>query len=527
MERLKAWPSILEYSESSLSTHLDTRLMLIEWLALGIGSLLLIMDIAIYGTDTSHSLGNGPVSTRRKLSVINIVPVVFVLGFRFIHYSFRERPIVKNNSYFLPSLQLCFCLPIFVYETAAPITRNVNLGRVMAVPLCLTSASVVGLVRHLTYQSRVVKRSKSKLTSNRLKSGISQWMTMVQNFDDPWLPIRLRNFRDRQARLAEAMPTKNPQAGQMSDILDFQIKPAGSDVGTIDSTSQTKSSRPCTYTLPRYSRKGRSLPMPNFERKERELFPGFIHCQCCVSNSQTMNKRQSDPDRVEKWCKEREDWLGRPPLSNLKQIRQLVDFAPHNLCHKCQMVCSSSLILNQALQPRRTFVPYTWWLGVKLGLKPEIKEEFEHWPTPMDLLQSVHSGCHLCALIWDQMNAEQQQVLLAGDVKVVTEMEDALALIDADSQDCTRNQYYQRRCIQIHVQKTAFSAQSSINLTPHFGGTKVPRNWDTVIRGTQNASFTPVDDNEIVRKISICIPDAGWSFHFLKCMIKKLISASF
>ena len=509
MERLKAWPSILEYSESSLSTHLDTRLMLIEWLALGIGSLLLIVDIAIYGTDTSHPLENGPVSTRKKLSFINIVPVVFVLGFRFIHYSFRERPIFRKHIYFLPSLQLFFCLPIFVYELAAPIARNVKLGRVMAVPLCLTTASVVGLVRHLTYHSRVVKRSTPKLTNNRLKSGISQWTMMMRNFDDPWLPIRLRNFRDRQARLVEAMAAKIPQAGQMSDILDFQIPSAGSDVGTMDLTRQTKFSRPYTYTLPRYSKKGQSLPMPNFERKERELFPGFIRCQCCVSVSPAKNERQSDPDRVEKWCKEREDWLRRPPLSNLKQIPQMVDFTPHNLCHKCQTVCSSSLILNQALHPRRIFVPFTWWLGFKFGLKPEIKEEFEHWPTPMDLLQSVHSGCHLCALIWDQMNAEQQQVLLAGDVKVVAEMEDTLPLMDAETQDFTRNQYYRRRCIQIHVQKTAFSAQSSINLTPHFGGTKVPRNWDTVIRGTQNASFTPVNDHEIANKISICIPSTG------------------
>ena len=511
MERLKAWPSILEYSESSLSTHFDTRLMLIEWVAIGIGSVLLVMDIAIYGTETSHSLENGPVSTRRKLSFINIVPVVLVLAFRFIHYSFRERPIVKKQNYFLPSLQLFFCLPLFVYEIAAPITRNVKLGRVMAVPLCLTIASVVGLVRHLTYQSRVVKRSKSKLTSNRLKSGVSQWTMIMQNFDDPWLPIRLRNFRDRQARLVEAMDAKNPQAGQMSDILDFQITLAGSDVGTLDPTSQTKSSRPYTYTLPRYSRKGRSLPMPNFEREERELFPGFIRCQCCVTNSQAMDKRQSDPDRVKKWCKERENWLRRSPLSNLKKIGQLVDVTPHNLCHKCQTVCSGSLILNQALQPRRTIVPYTWWLAWKFGLKPEIKEEFEHWPTPMDLVHSVHSGCHLCALIWDQMNPEQQQVLLAGDVQVVAEMEDTLALSNAETQDFIRNQYHQRRCIQVHVQKTAFSAQSSINLTPHFGGTKVPRNWDTVIRGTQNASFTPVNDDEIVKKISICIPGVGWS----------------
>jgi hypothetical protein len=43
-------------------------------------------------------------------------------------------------------------------------------------------------------------------------------------------------------------------------------------------------------------------------------------------------------------------------------------------------------------------------------------------------------------------------------------------------------------------------------LTPYFGSTKVPRDWDTVIRRTGEISLLPDDYDEIVPKIRTISP---------------------
>lgn len=77
------------------------------------------------------------------------------------------------------------------------------------------------------------------------------------------------------------------------------------------------------------------------------------------------------------------------------------------------------------------------------------------------------------------MSSNQQQSLLTGDERGATDIEAELQAQTAESYD---------------------------SIQPHSGGTKVPRNWDTVVRGTEEISFLPDDADEIVPKIRTISP---------------------
>ena len=119
------------------------------------------------------------------------------------------------------------------------------------------------------------------------------------------------------------------------------------------------------------------------------------------------------------------------------------------------------------------------------------------------------------------MSSEQQDTLLAGDERVVEEIEDEfqLANILAPAEVSNiRNEYHLRRRIRVRIAKWGTDSSTSLSLIPHFGGTKIPRNWYVTIRDADGKGLKSQHRNEIVDEITILAPSEHSmpfpAFHF-------------
>ena len=123
--------------------------------------------------------------------------------------------------------------------------------------------------------------------------------------------------------------------------------------------------------------------------------------------------------------------------------------------------------------------------------------------------------------MWAQTSSDQQDTLLAGDERVVEEMEDELQLgnILAPAEVSNiRNEYHLRRRIRIRIAKWGTDSSTSLSLIPHFGGTKIPRIWYVTVRGADGRGLKSQHRNEIADEITILAPSEHSmpfpAFHF-------------
>ena len=130
------------------------------------------------------------------------------------------------------------------------------------------------------------------------------------------------------------------------DIVDTIASP---DPGTEDANNRrnTSSHRMYGYAPQKYTQRGHSLPTPMFEQIERASLPGFLRCQCCTNSSPAMMTARAGTARLKGWQSRRNNFLGLPAMSSVDQVGNVIDFEPHQLCLKYEMMCSSSLLFKQ------------------------------------------------------------------------------------------------------------------------------------------------------------------------------------
>ncbi|KAF4634284.1 hypothetical protein G7Y89_g3819 [Cudoniella acicularis] len=86
-----------------------------------------------------------------------------------------------------------------------------------------------------------------------------------------------------------------------------------------------------------------------------------------------------------------------------------------------------------------------WW-------EPFVEEKFEYWSNTGELQKEAERGCHLCTLMWNTMNEEQQNELLDDDLRLARE---ATAKLASATNDVEREQleirYRKRKATQIKI----------------------------------------------------------------------------
>jgi hypothetical protein len=139
---------------------------------------------------------------------------------------------------------------------------------------------------------------------------------------------------------------------------------------------------------------------------------------------------------------------------------------------------------------------WSWNLIVKFlvhifDLHPAVEEDFEHWPSAQLLGESAaENKCHLCALIWNTMNIEQQRKLIADDQRLQRELEQGISSAGNDNVLIKeiQHRYHRMRSIKIKLLSPwaqrkwsriweVKSIDYSMRLIPHFGYRQVAQRW--------------------------------------------------
>ena len=198
--------------------------------------------------------------------------------------------------------------------------------------------------------------------------------------------------------------------------------------------------------------------------------PHFVPCYCCleidatdqISISGSTTLQYSESQKVQ----DREVLLSRDstehPLlgwfvkeafaSNLQPEKVEL----HALCEFCSEMCNNSRLLD--LQRGPTLEGFKSFAISSIKTSALLEESFRHWPSAQSLQRSVEDGCHLCNLIWDTLNHEQQQALLEQNyqglyLKIISPV------------------LYRK----MMSRWTSDPVDESLRLVPHFGPGRVPR----------------------------------------------------
>ncbi|KAK4507180.1 hypothetical protein PRZ48_000914 [Zasmidium cellare] len=206
----------------------------------------------------------------------------------------------------------------------------------------------------------------------------------------------------------------------------------------------------------------------------------FVRCGCCVDANDMVPLSPSGRARpgaseaeddtrhgrqIAAWAAHRELILrtrSECPLERLVDDEQDLFRQHHKLCQTCTYF---------SFNLERTIRSFGAWHSYWTDLSPRKYRLLEHAASPQDLVQSSVE-CHLCSIIWNALNAEQQQSLLRHDIRVV---EEATAS-GREASSKQRDQLHLRRCIKIGV-------KSDIWLNVHYGGLRRPRAWLKLARG--------------------------------------------
>lgn len=256
--------------------------------------------------------------------------------------------------------------------------------------------------------------------------------------------------------------------------------------------------------------RGTALPQDQFEKLQRNTFPYFLRCGCCVDLASilpddlevgTQARSNLSPALHSEWHSTRDEFLQRPTVSHLCGLPS--DTVPrlHRLCSKCKKLCVTSQILRFEGQSN---------FRHKFRLRLRDLEVFVHWETAGLMFQNAQSGCHLCTLFWNSMNDEQQQILLRGDRKLELDLQRELEFAhNAIERADIRRQFLAQRSITIVVESLAIdsadkpdlpidfnmASKHSLQVTPyaqlipHFGALKRPRRWIRTVRGFEHILY--------------------------------------
>lgn len=247
------------------------------------------------------------------------------------------------------------------------------------------------------------------------------------------------------------------------------------------------------YEPPHLLAQGTSLPCPQDQMKEKQMFPGFVRCTCCVSASELPKPEviRTGPSvslgytflswKAKRRRSKREAFIRSPVNSPAQEFAAEVaqlNFPPHGICSRCQNVCNHSKLLERK-----------FW-ATQGAFKVDNSELFALWNTPSELAQSAGNSCHLCTLIWTSLNQEQQETLVRSDKIVQQEMEEMIRYIGSDERRLSRlrEQFRRRRLIWLRLRLVeevtdAFPRPLRREIIPHFGCFKVPRLWLSAVRG--------------------------------------------
>lgn len=267
---------------------------------------------------------------------------------------------------------------------------------------------------------------------------------------------------------------------------------------------------------------GRSLSRPLIETNESQLFPQFLRCSCCIDSSSypvstEYGNEQNDgyiPRHLESRSNIRFEFLARVGWQHLSLSSDRVTpaaFTPHSLCNICRCICCASNII----QSRDSFNPLRHF-----GLYIRERELFEHYPTPLELSESVKNGCHLCTLIWTSMSPAQRMSLLAADATLQIQREQALAIaVEQDERNAIEKRYHRRRRIRLLIEpidgdipptdsqvRRAHSLEprkGAAQIVPHFGRFKRPRRWMPGIRDFESHMLVEQGESEFAPPILI------------------------
>jgi len=247
------------------------------------------------------------------------------------------------------------------------------------------------------------------------------------------------------------------------------------------------------YEPPHLIARGTSLPCPPDQAKEKQMFPLFVRCTCCVSASEipkleaarirwSINLGTSSRSwKAKRRRRKREAFLLSPLTSPAQEfaaeIAQL-DFRPHAICARCEEVCNRSSLLERK----------RW--ATRGAFKIDHSERYALWNTPLELVQSAAKGCHLCTLIWSSLSQEQQETLLQADEVIQTERDEMISSVVSDQQQLVRirEEFRRRRLIWLRLCFVELASDTwpppfRLDIVPHFGGFKVPRLWLPAVRG--------------------------------------------
>ena len=247
------------------------------------------------------------------------------------------------------------------------------------------------------------------------------------------------------------------------------------------------------YEPPHMIARGTSLLCPPSEVKEKQMFPGFVRCTCCVSSSEIPKLEVTKTDsaiilgstslswKAKRRRRKREAFLLSPITSPAQEFAAEVaqlDSRPHAICARCEKVCNSS-----------TFLKRKHW-ATQGAFKIDNSERFALWNTPSELADSAANGCHLCTLVWASLNQEQQETLIRADEVVQQEMDRMMPDVSSDEQQLSRvrEEFRSRRLIWLRLRLVELVSETHPppfrrEIIPHFGGFKVPRLWLQAVRG--------------------------------------------
>jgi hypothetical protein len=251
-------------------------------------------------------------------------------------------------------------------------------------------------------------------------------------------------------------------------------------------------------------------PVEQFDMVDDLLDGHFSPCHCCLPTDPV--KKLADIDEIDnrsrssfyshkngkQWQEERSLFLGQtasrhksvvvPRTDESPEFPAREDYQPHALCDKCLGLCNSSFLIE--LARGWTFQTYFKYLLRAFTWEPLVEECFEHWPTPTVLREKAQNGCHLCTLIWQTLNSEQQDELLAYDSDLASLLERELSILGGREEDreSLQAQFHSRRCIRVKIQspwaqkrwKTSWDkshCSKALRLVPHFGQRRVARRW--------------------------------------------------
>lgn len=207
------------------------------------------------------------------------------------------------------------------------------------------------------------------------------------------------------------------------------------------------------------------------ELHETQPSGGFLRCACCTDyayapmsrmNGEDLESGSSNLD-YSKRLQQRQNFLRNNPISTMTGFVPGCGTAEsfHNLCSVCEVV-SIRVMTHLETVERRT--------KLEKMLHPQRELcSLKHHDNPAALELSSES-CHLCALIWNTLNDEQQTRLLDEDKKLFgPSIEGSTTSGDAETQS--------RRAIRLVVLDDM--------LIPHFGGFKRPRRWEKSVPGSR------------------------------------------